>query len=82
MADIETLKYKLIIITGNAGDGKTAFIHQVENRGTDKESFETRNGSRFTIEVSVLRATMMARRMKMQCRTQRSFHSSSNHLKA
>ena len=49
MADIETLKYKLIIITGNAGDGKTAFIHRVENRGTDKESFETRNGSRFTI---------------------------------
>lgn len=49
IADIEALKYKLIIITGNAGDGKTAFIHQVENRGTDKESFETRNGSRFSI---------------------------------
>lgn len=25
--DIKDLKYKLIIITGNAGDGKTAFIH-------------------------------------------------------
>lgn len=49
IADIESLKYKLIIITGNAGDGKTAFIHQVENRGTDKESFATRNGSRFSI---------------------------------
>ncbi len=39
--DIKNLKYKLIIITGNAGDGKTAFIHRIEDQGTNKESFST-----------------------------------------
>lgn len=49
IADIEALKYKLIIITGNAGDGKTAFIHHVEDRGTNNRPTETRNGARFDI---------------------------------
>lgn len=49
IADIEALKYKLIIVTGNAGDGKTAFIHQIENKGQNKEQFDTKNGSRFEI---------------------------------
>lgn len=47
--DIKDLKYKLIIITGNAGDGKTAFIHRIEDQGTNKESFDTNNGSQFFI---------------------------------
>lgn len=45
--DIEALKYKLIIITGNAGDGKTAFIHQIESKGQNKVAFDTNNGSEF-----------------------------------
>lgn len=49
IADIEALKYKLIIITGNAGDGKTAFIHRIENRGANKQAFSTNNGSEFWI---------------------------------
>ena len=49
LSDIQALKYKLIIITGNAGDGKTAFIHQVENIGTNKVNFSNKNGSRFEI---------------------------------
>lgn len=47
--DIESLKYKLIIITGNAGDGKTAFIHQIENKGQNKVCFDSNNGSSFEI---------------------------------
>lgn len=49
LSDIEALKYKLIIITGNAGDGKTAFIHQIENKGTEKLPYASNNGSEFTI---------------------------------
>lgn len=45
--DIKDLKYKLIIITGNAGDGKTAFIHRIEQQGSDKVSHESNNGSEF-----------------------------------
>ncbi len=43
--------YKLVIITGNAGDGKTAFIRKVENAaGSDIEYFdETHNGARFKL---------------------------------
>ncbi len=47
--DIEALKYKLIIITGNAGDGKTAFIHQIERKGSNKVDFDSNNGSQFDI---------------------------------
>lgn len=47
--DIKDLKYKLIIITGNAGDGKTAFIHRIENQGTDKIPYQSNNGSQFYI---------------------------------
>lgn len=43
------MKYKLIIITGNAGDGKTAFIHRIEDKGVDKQQFDTNNGSQFYI---------------------------------
>ena len=45
--DIKNLKYKLIIITGNAGDGKTAFIHRIESQGTDKKAYDSNNGSCF-----------------------------------
>ena len=47
--DIKDLKYKLIIITGNAGDGKTAFIHRIENQGSDKVAFQSNNGCKFKI---------------------------------
>ena len=47
--DIKALKYKLVIITGNAGDGKTAFIHHVESLDPFAERLETNNGSRFVI---------------------------------
>ena len=47
--DIEGGKYKLVIITGNAGDGKTALIHEIENRGANQTMIEGLNGSRFDI---------------------------------
>ena len=49
IADIEALKYKLIIITGNAGDGKTAFIRHIEDRGQYRQAFTNRNGSTFQL---------------------------------
>lgn len=47
--DVKAQKYKLIIITGNAGDGKTAFIHRIEDAGEQKRQFATNNGSEFYI---------------------------------
>ncbi len=43
--------YKLLIITGNAGDGKTAFIKKIEKSPhvKDVEHFEHQNGARFKI---------------------------------
>ena len=49
LKDIANLKYKLVIITGNAGDGKTAFLKQVEALGTNRVGFQTKNGSEFTL---------------------------------
>lgn len=42
-------KYKLVIITGNAGDGKTAFVKKIEQNPNVKEitHFEHNNGARF-----------------------------------
>lgn len=44
-------KYKLIIITGNAGDGKTAFVKKIEQNANVKEltHFEHNNGAQFKI---------------------------------
>ena len=44
-------KFKLLIITGNAGDGKTAFIKKIENNPSVREvqHFEHQNGARFKI---------------------------------
>lgn len=47
--DIRNLKYRLIIITGNAGDGKTAFIRKVEGYGTDRVGLEEGNGTCFNL---------------------------------
>lgn len=47
--DIVAGKYKLVIITGNAGDGKTALIHEIEKKGTNREMIEGLNGARFDI---------------------------------
>ncbi len=44
-------RFKLLIITGNAGDGKTAFIKKIEKDPSVKNliQFEHSNGSSFTI---------------------------------
>ncbi|WP_026726988.1 methylation-associated defense system protein kinase MAD6 [Flavobacterium denitrificans] len=44
-------QYKLLIITGNAGDGKTAFIKKIEQHSSVKEveHFTHNNGARFKI---------------------------------
>ena len=47
--DIIAGKYKLVIITGNAGDGKTALIHEIEKKGENRELIEGMNGARFNI---------------------------------
>jgi serine/threonine protein kinase len=51
LPDIFDGKYKLLIITGNAGDGKTAFIRRIENHNSvrDLKNFEHKNGAKFTI---------------------------------
>jgi serine/threonine protein kinase len=46
--------YRLVIVTGNAGDGKTAFLQQVEAlfrlNGTPVEGLPTDNGSRWVFQ--------------------------------
>lgn len=44
-------KFKLVIITGNAGDGKTAFIQKIEEDSLSKklQRFSHRNGSTFLL---------------------------------
>jgi len=41
--------FRLVIITGNAGDGKTAFVKQIENQAGNAVRMENRNGARFEI---------------------------------
>lgn len=48
--DILDLKYRLVIITGNAGDGKTAFIRQIENVAENRKQLNSNNGSEFYIK--------------------------------
>jgi len=51
---ITTGRYRLVIITGNAGDGKTAFLQQVEalfeQNGAKITRLQSRNGSTWTWE--------------------------------
>lgn len=47
--DIKDGKYKLVVITGNAGDGKTALIRKIEEAGTDLQPIEGYNGCAFNI---------------------------------
>jgi len=42
--------YKLVIITGNAGDGKTAFIKKIEEKAEDKTALQHTNGATFKIK--------------------------------
>lgn len=49
LQDIKRGQYRLVIITGNAGDGKTAFIKQVEKVGKDKKFFDNYNGASFKL---------------------------------
>jgi serine/threonine protein kinase len=52
--EITTGRYRLVIVTGNAGDGKTAFLQQVESlfaqNGAAVTRLPSRNGSRWTWE--------------------------------
>lgn len=48
--DILDGKYRLVIITGNAGDGKTAFIKKIENKAQNKQSLQNKNGAKFIIQ--------------------------------
>ena len=48
--DILALKYRLVIITGNAGDGKTAFIRQIEKQGDGVRQLGSNNGAEFHIK--------------------------------
>ncbi|MBN8685226.1 MAG: protein kinase [Chitinophagales bacterium] len=41
--------FRLVIITGNAGDGKTAFIHKVEKQAQGYKPFSHNNGGAFFI---------------------------------
>lgn len=41
--------YRLVVITGNAGDGKTAFLKRIEQRAQNVKRFESLNGAEFTI---------------------------------
>jgi len=52
LPDILDGKFKLLIITGNAGDGKTAFIKRIEydNAINNLEHFENKNGAKFSIQ--------------------------------
>ncbi len=49
--DILDAQFKLIIITGNAGDGKTAFIRKIEDAASVKKlnRFEHKNGAEFEV---------------------------------
>lgn len=49
LKDILTGSYRLVIITGNAGDGKTAFIKQIEGEAPGLERLTNRNGAKFQI---------------------------------
>lgn len=49
IGDICQGKYKLIIITGNAGDGKTAFIRKVEAQDPKRQALTNQNGASFTL---------------------------------
>lgn len=42
--------YNLVIITGNAGDGKTAFIQQIETDAKQRKALHHGNGARFSIK--------------------------------
>ncbi|WP_158829012.1 methylation-associated defense system protein kinase MAD6 [Mucilaginibacter lacusdianchii] len=52
LPDILDGKYKLVIITGNAGDGKTAFIKRIEQHETIRgfTKHPHKNGAMFTID--------------------------------
>tara|TARA_R110002072_G_scaffold59514_1_gene151482 strand:- start:73590 stop:78320 length:4731 start_codon:yes stop_codon:yes gene_type:complete len=49
--DILDARFKLIIITGNAGDGKTAFIRKIEDDPSVKNlrRFDHKNGAKFDV---------------------------------
>lgn len=48
--DILDGRYKLVIITGNAGDGKTALIRKIEASAKDRKALEHGNGAAFSIQ--------------------------------
>jgi serine/threonine protein kinase len=48
--DVLDGRYRLVIITGNAGDGKTAFIRKIEEQAQNREGLAHGNGAKFTIQ--------------------------------
>jgi len=56
MNDILQVKFRLVIITGNAGDGKTAFIQKLEKKAQElfpkdfKRDDTTQNGASFVLQ--------------------------------
>lgn len=47
---IKNGEYRLVIITGNAGDGKTVLIQQLEAQASQVDPLPSKNGSRFVIK--------------------------------
>lgn len=48
--DILDGRYRLVIITGNAGDGKTALIRKIEASANNRTPLDHGNGAKFTIQ--------------------------------
>lgn len=48
--DILGGRYRLVIITGNAGDGKTALIRKIEEKAKNRTDLPHRNGATFIID--------------------------------
>ena len=49
LKDVCSGKYKLLIITGNAGDGKTVFIRKIESKAEGVQHLSHANGAAFKI---------------------------------
>lgn len=47
--DIAAGRYRLVIVTGNAGDGKTAFLKNIERGAENVRRLDHGNGARFTL---------------------------------
>ena len=78
-------RFRLVIVTGNAGDGKTAFLQQVETffsrRGAEVRRLPSANGAAWRTQAFRFSQTTTGPRTKETSRTTRSWRSSSNHFR-